>query len=208
MEDILDAVVELIESEGFDGVSLRDVARLARVSLSTVYKTFSSREELLVAAVERWMYEYVYRHLDRPSEGASLYDAFLALLRGIFDPWQRHPHLLNAFLRAQLLPGGRRLYAQGAELTAPLMTGVGDHLDPDYVADVGMVVSNVVYGLLASYANGRVKISEILPSIERTLARLTEAHPEALVGVRRPTKDRAKLGRGGPERRGSSVGHS
>jgi TetR/AcrR family transcriptional regulator, cholesterol catabolism regulator len=185
VEDILDAVVALVESEGFDGVSLRDVARMARVSLATVYKTFPSREELLLAAVERWMYEQVYRHLERPIEGASFNDAFLTLLRRVFEPWERHPQLLDAFLRAQLLPGGSRLYEQGLELTAPFTASMGDHLDPEYVSDVGMVVTNVVYGLLASYAGGRVKLSEILPSLERTLARLTEAHPEAL---KPPTK--------------------
>jgi AcrR family transcriptional regulator len=177
--------VELVESEGFERVSLRDVARIAHVSLATVYKTFSSREELLLAAVERWMYEQVYRHVQRPIAGASFRDAFLTLLRRVFQPWERHPQMLDAFLRARLLPGGIRLYAQGAELTSPFMVGVGDHLDPDYVADVGMVVTNVVYGLLLSYSSGHVTISEILPNLERTLARLTEAHPEAL----RPARD-------------------
>src|SRR4051812_31314506 len=37
---IVDATIELIVSEGYDAVSLSEVARRARVSLATIYKLF------------------------------------------------------------------------------------------------------------------------------------------------------------------------
>ncbi len=59
MGTILDVVAEQLSSAGYDGLQLRNVARAARVSLSTVYKHFPSRDDLVIAAVERWMAENV-----------------------------------------------------------------------------------------------------------------------------------------------------
>jgi AcrR family transcriptional regulator len=70
-EDILDEVIGLLEERGYDGWQLRDVAERAHASLSTIYKHFPSREELIVAAVERWMNEHVYQTIQDPSDGSS-----------------------------------------------------------------------------------------------------------------------------------------
>src|SRR5215510_6351356 len=62
-EAIVDATIDIIVSDGYDAVSLSEVARRARVSLATIYKLFPTqrakqsrtRDELIVAAVERWI---------------------------------------------------------------------------------------------------------------------------------------------------------
>lgn len=54
---LLDTVVELLESGGYDEVQLREVARRARTSLSTIYKRYPTRDELILAAIEGWMAE-------------------------------------------------------------------------------------------------------------------------------------------------------
>ena len=48
---ILDIVAELLETEGYDAVQLREVARRARTSLATIYKRYSTRDELILAAL-------------------------------------------------------------------------------------------------------------------------------------------------------------
>ncbi|MFQ6226507.1 TetR/AcrR family transcriptional regulator [Nocardia sp. NPDC002869] len=60
---ILDSVVEIIEADGYDAVQLRTVAKRARVSLTTVYSLYSSRDELIVAAVAAWMAAHSYDEL-------------------------------------------------------------------------------------------------------------------------------------------------
>ena len=42
---ILDIVVEILETEGYDAVQLREVARRARASLATIYKRYPTRDE-------------------------------------------------------------------------------------------------------------------------------------------------------------------
>ena len=54
---ILDIVAELLETEGYDAVQLREVARRARTSLATIYKRYSTRDELILAALQSWMDE-------------------------------------------------------------------------------------------------------------------------------------------------------
>lgn len=50
---IVETAIELAEQGGYEAVRLRDVAAHAGVALGTVYKRFSSKEDILVAALER-----------------------------------------------------------------------------------------------------------------------------------------------------------
>ena len=63
---IIHVVLDLLESEGYDAVRVRTVARRARVSLSTIYKLFGTRDELIVTALERWMDANAYSALTMP----------------------------------------------------------------------------------------------------------------------------------------------
>ncbi|BEK87505.1 TetR/AcrR family transcriptional regulator [Nocardia seriolae] len=63
---ILHEVRTLLESDGYDAVQLREVARRARVSLTTIYKLFPTRDELLISAIERWMEENTYLPMEPP----------------------------------------------------------------------------------------------------------------------------------------------
>ena len=49
---LLAVVVEILETEGYDAVQLREVARRARSSLATIYKRYATREDLILAALE------------------------------------------------------------------------------------------------------------------------------------------------------------
>jgi TetR/AcrR family transcriptional regulator, cholesterol catabolism regulator len=98
---ILDIVVELLETEGYDAVQLREVARRARTSLATIYKRYGTRDELILAALNCWMEENRYSGLTKPHDpDETLYDGLMRVLRTIFEPWERHPAMLTAYFRA------------------------------------------------------------------------------------------------------------
>ena len=84
----LNVVLPLLESEGYDKIQLVDVAEKARMSLATIYKYFPSRDELLVAAVERWMDENAYQF--PPLRDEPIFDALMRVYRKIFEPWEEH----------------------------------------------------------------------------------------------------------------------
>ena len=172
-DPILDVTADLLGSKGIDGLQLRDVARGARVSLSTIYKRFPSRDDLVIAAVERWMAIHVYTPELAVHEGESMPDHLVRSFGLIFEPWRKNPTMLNAFLRAAVLPGGERLGQQGADAVGgALADGFADD-DPELLADLDAVLPSLVAGLLARFASGEIDVDEIVRVYERAVRRLT-----------------------------------
>jgi AcrR family transcriptional regulator len=184
---ILDVVAALLESNGYDKWQLDDVAEGARVSLATIYKHFPSRGELTVAALERWMEINAYGPIESRAPGEPLFDALIRMLRTIFEPWEKHPEMLDAFMRARWSVGGERLRAQGdASMGAMREAFIG--LDPSDAAELGDILANVTLGALARCVSGEIHVKEIVPAIERMLSWLNEP-PERT--SRRPGRSRS-----------------
>jgi AcrR family transcriptional regulator len=171
---ILDVVIDLLENRGYDGWALKDVAERAHASLATIYKQFPSRDDLIVAAVERWMEANVYRPIHEPTENQTVFEALATLFRTIFEPWEQHPNMLQVFVRASSVNGGDRLRTQGQAAMEPLQSAFGA-VDRAFMEDLNMVLTNVVEGALSRYVNGKIAITEILDNLERTVSLLSHA---------------------------------
>jgi|SRR5580698_502963 AcrR family transcriptional regulator len=171
-ERILAVVARMLCSGGTDAVQLVEVARRSRVSLTTIYKHFGPRDELILAAIEAWMESQVYGPLTEPTPEEPLYEGLKRYFRHIFEPWEQNPRMAEAFMRARLGPGGDRLLTQGSAAGEPL-TRLFKGFDPVYVEDVLMIITNTVYAMAFRFAAGDVAVTEIMPSLERTLFRLT-----------------------------------
>lgn len=177
-ERILGIVVEILETEGYDAVQLREVARRARVSLATIYKGYATRDELILAALDAWMAEHRYAGVAPHSRapGESLYEALMDLFRTIFEPWERHPAMLSAYVRARSAPGGETLARRGLDVVVPAAMELLADVDERFIEDLDVVVANLVYGLSARFAAGEIAITDILPSLERAVYRLTQGY--------------------------------
>ena len=127
----------------------------------------------MIAAVGRWMNERVYAELPSPDADASLEEALTCWYRQLLAPWERDPAMLRVFLRATLLPGGQQLSLEGAETVLPQTQQMFDGYDRDFVADVNLIISNVLYGLLGQFNNRQIDMPYMLTVIERTIRRLT-----------------------------------
>jgi TetR/AcrR family transcriptional regulator, cholesterol catabolism regulator len=172
-DTILDVVVELLESGGYDAVRLREVAKRARLSLATIYELFPTRDELVVSAMERWMDANIYGEMAIPGPDDSLGDTLMGMLRTVFEPWERSPRMLEAYHRAQAGPGGERLRLQGRMAAEPVARAMFKDGDPELARDVEIILGNVVYALIARFADGQIAITDILPTVERAVLRLT-----------------------------------
>ncbi|MAG32792.1 MAG: hypothetical protein CL908_18075 [Deltaproteobacteria bacterium] len=97
---IIETTIELAERGGFEAVRLRDVAAHAGVAMGTLYRRFSSKEDLLVAALEQETRSMVRRVRQRPPKGATASERavgfFVMATRGML----RRPNLSRAMLRA------------------------------------------------------------------------------------------------------------
>lgn len=175
MDPILDTVVQILESDGYDAVQLREVARRAKTSLATIYKRYSTRDQLILAALEAWLEEHRYAGISPaprdPDE--SLYEAQMRLLRTIFEPWEKHPGMLAAFYRARSAPGGQRLLRRGLDVVVPAGLELLADVDPAFIADLDKVLLSLVHGLFGRYAAGEIAITEILPTLDRTVYWMT-----------------------------------
>jgi AcrR family transcriptional regulator len=170
---VLGVVLELLETGGHDAVQLREVARRAHVSLATVYKLFATRDDLILAALERWMAVNCYAELAPPGPGETVYDGLMRTLRYVFEPWERSPRMLEAYHRARTGPGGERLDRQGMAAIDPVGRAVLAGADPTYVADIELVLGTMAYAVIGRFADGTLGITDILPTLERAVYRLT-----------------------------------
>lgn len=175
---VIDVVVDILESEGYDAVQLREVARRSRTSLTTIYKRYPTRDSLILAALEAWMDEHRYAGLaelaSRPGE--SLHDGLMRVFRTIFEPWERHPGMLQAYFRSRSAPGGERLVNRGFDVVASITMNVLAGVDRAFVDDLDSILTSLVYGLSGRFAAGEIAITEILPTIERTVRWLTAGY--------------------------------
>lgn len=78
---LLDAAVDTFRKKGFDDSSVEDIATRADMTRATAYNHFSSKEEIAVAAAERFRADGYARLLDRQEQGMNA----LELLLGFFD---------------------------------------------------------------------------------------------------------------------------
>ncbi|BBY18224.1 TetR/AcrR family transcriptional regulator [Mycolicibacterium litorale] len=176
---LLDVVVEILGADGYDAVQLREVARRARVSLSTIYKRYATRDELILAALEAWMEDHRYSGVTPHARdaGTSLYEALMDLFRTIFEPWEQHPGMLTAYFRARSSPAsGQKLLQRGLDVVVPAGLELLAGVDDDFIADLNAVVASVVYGLLGRFSTGEIVITEILPTLDRTVYWLTAGY--------------------------------
>ncbi|MFI5717525.1 TetR family transcriptional regulator [Nocardia sp. NPDC051750] len=183
-DQIIDVVLDLLETEGYEAVQLREVARRAHVSLATVYKHFADRDTLIVAAVEHWMATHSFTSMQPPQPGETLHAGLMRVLGYVFQPWERNPRMLEAYHRARTGPSGHRLDAQGIAAMEPILTALFQGADPAYIEDISLVVNNLTYALIGRFADHTLDITEILPILDRAVFRLTnDNHAEAAAAV-------------------------
>jgi AcrR family transcriptional regulator len=175
---IVAVTLELLREHGYDGLRLDAVAKRARVSLSTIYKEFPSRDELVLGAVTHWMTTRVYEPLPVPEPGAPWHESLTEIFRSIFRPLLEDPAMLTVYVRARSLPSGRRLYEQGAAFVASRVEAAFGNADPAFADGVISIVEDVIYAGLGRFATGTVGVDDFIPRLERAIALLARVPPE------------------------------
>jgi TetR/AcrR family transcriptional regulator, cholesterol catabolism regulator len=173
---VIVAVVELLETEGYEAVQLREVARRARVSMTTIYRRYPTREALIVGALRWWMDENRYAGVAASAAEqltGSMYDDLMALFRTIFQPWEQNPRMLRAYFRAQAGPGGQGLTEHGFDVVVPVARTILAQADPAFASDMEVILSGLIYGLLGQFADDAIAATDILPALDRAVFWLT-----------------------------------
>ena len=103
LERALTAAIEVIVDHGWDGFTVAEVSRRAQVSVGSLYARFGSKEDLFIAAQERYLHRHPRRVLGvlhrREVAQLSPRETVVAAVQGVSDSIERH----GGFLRGLML---------------------------------------------------------------------------------------------------------
>lgn len=174
----------ILASDGYDAVHLRTIADRAGVATSTIYRYFSSKNEILVVCFHRWIVDFEL--------------AIRPELVGYNSPFERLRHLLFHFTRAICESAGfaesvTRAYvsadfqvANGADpIRIALETVFGGASPDDQPSGASPAIGSLIADLwltnLLAVAQGRVTVEDVQRSLDRTLSILRRRQPPAAI---------------------------
>ncbi|MGP3976204.1 TetR/AcrR family transcriptional regulator [Streptomyces sp. 8N114] len=188
---IAEAVCTLIARSGMEAVSLRDVAAQADVSMGAVQRSFRTKEEMLLFALEH-LTQYVSERAQQriaatstPQAAATLLSHTLAELALLDEESRREAHVWLAFVAHA--PASEKLaavlhdtYGKLHDLIAWLLrygqdTGeVAEHLDPAREAHALLALAD---GLTAHVVAGHHSSATALAILRHQVDQLLEPSP-------------------------------
>ena len=169
---IVRAAISLLEHGGeYDAIQMRDVAQEAGVALATVYRYFTSKEHLYAAALLDWATNFPPREQSKRAGGRSDEAELRSLMRRAVRAFERYPQMMRAeiVLESSTDPNARALFDQFAALNAGVLTSALSSTDPETAAGIVETANSVLATRLRSWALGRITISEVDRSVQRTI---------------------------------------
>ena len=117
---IMAAARKLVVTEGYDGLTMRDLARAARVSVPTLYNLFGSKDAILVAELETTAPKIAARML----AGDSFFTRGMAAFEAGMDQIAEAPEFHRAIMRmAMTSPETAPMRRRAEEAFIAIMAG-------------------------------------------------------------------------------------
>lgn len=181
---VIEAAMALAASGGYEAVQMRDVANEAGVALGTLYRYFSSKDQLLVAGMAEWTRELQRRLTARPPEGDSAADRVMAVLERATRALDRSPKLTGAVVTAlsSLSPDdpsgleyAREVYGVIGEIIGVAMENGG----PAEREEIVRVIGQVWFATLIEFVRGWIDARQMLADLESAVRLLLPARRAA-----------------------------
>jgi AcrR family transcriptional regulator len=172
---IIDASLALAAEGGYDAVQMREVAARADVALGTLYRYFSSKEHLLVAAMAEQVDGLRQRLAERPAAGEDDAERVMDVIHRATRALQRQPNVTIAMLKSLISSGEDVATTMKpiGELMTEIIISAMRHDPPDpkdpVVADV---LQHVWMGSLLWWAAGRTSTKQVEDRVNRAAALL------------------------------------
>lgn len=162
-ERVIDVALELAADGGYDAVQMRDVANRADVALGTIYRYFSSKDQLLISVMSDWTGRLRERLTQRPARGESPSDQIIDVLHRACRSLERQPLLAAALVRAMSSTdiGVSEASQEVGQHIRAMIEPLLDNLDADTREAVIVVINHVWLSTLIGWSNGRIVFSQV-----------------------------------------------
>lgn len=180
-EQIAKVVLEILESEGPEAVSMRRIAHAVGVTPMAIYHHFPNRQALLDVVVDREFTCFLQSMQSRPARGSMeslLVDCMDAYIDYAFD----RPRIFD-YVFSQPRPNARRYPDDFRARRSPTLNPIADlvsravnsgYLKKDDVWEIALQLWAHVHGYIALFRAGRFQLSEaeFRKLVERSMRRL------------------------------------
>lgn len=167
-ERVLAAALELAREGGYEAVQMRDVASRAEVALGTLYRHFSSKDQLLLAALGTQAAQLRSRLEQHPPRGDTPAERVADALRRACRTLERAPRLTGAMVTAMFSSDPDTAESKDAvrtQMGAIIAHAAGDEVDDlDAVVDV---LGHVWIATMAYWVGGLRSTESMSESLER-----------------------------------------
>jgi AcrR family transcriptional regulator len=166
---VVQAALKLAAEGGYDAVQMREVGTEAGVALGTIYRYFSSKDDLLAAVLVAWVEDLEGRVTQRPPTGELTSERVASVLRRAHRAMEKQPKLAEAVITAMVSPDPATIGSKdqtGQAMARVLARAMSEDLDPEMAANVTRVLTHVWFSALISWINGRGEIGSVGDDVE------------------------------------------
>jgi AcrR family transcriptional regulator len=166
---IIEAAVALAAEGGYDAVQMRDVAARAEVALGTLYRHYSSKDQLLLAAMAAQADVLRGRLEQRPPKGATPSERVAEGLRRACTALERQPSVTSAMVTAMSSTDGDAApVKQSVQESLRMMIAGAIGTDPvDDLDAIVNVLGHVWFAALAFWVGGMTESGAMADDLER-----------------------------------------
>jgi AcrR family transcriptional regulator len=179
---VIEAAMLLARDGGYDAVHMRDVSAKADVAMGTIYRYFSSKDELLSASLVTWIKILRNRLSERQPRGDTPAERLADTLRAASQVSDRAMPLMKALITAMSStdPAVAEHRAEVDRLMGDIiMTGMGEVPDDVDVEGVRRVIGHVWSSSINRWVSGMAPTGSVAIELRNAA--------DLLLGDRSPT---------------------
>ena len=99
---ILTAAWDLASEQGYHAVTMRNIAKAAGVGKSTLYRNYTTKEQVYRDVTIAWGQHFAKRLTEQPVKGETIGERFSTVLEEVMREAERHPNLTAAYVASLL----------------------------------------------------------------------------------------------------------
>jgi AcrR family transcriptional regulator len=165
---VIEAAMALASEGGYDAEQMRDVASRASVALGTIYRYFTSKDQLLAAAMVEWLGQLEQQVAQRPPRGDTAAERVVDVVRRANRTLGRNPRLTAALVTAVAAPDPDvvALHRESSAAMQRILSASMGDLDEATKADVVRVLNHVWFSALLAWVHGWTDVDHVIEELE------------------------------------------